>query len=145
MFSILSFQQHCCQLADKQLHVDRKNKRLFVVSSKWRQISVQFSHFEHQFVILPNHIGRTPCEGSFHDDTQVKVEVTHRSTMTRLTGRQRQWLTIPATSMMMHRSTHPLLGVSPLKLDMFSTRSSDLLCHRDSCGACNSPTQQCLA
>ena len=33
----------------------------------------QFSNFEHQFVILPIHICRTPHKGS-RDDTQVKDE-----------------------------------------------------------------------
>jgi hypothetical protein len=107
---------------------------------------VQFSHFEHQFVILPIHIGKTPYIGP-RDDTQVKDEVTHRSSMkrlagrqrqwvkdevtyrstiTRLAGRQRQWLTIPVHPIMPHMSV-----ISPLKLDMHSTRSSELVCQRN--------------
>jgi hypothetical protein len=104
------------------------------------------SHFEHQFVILPIHIGKTPYIGP-RDDTQVKDEVTHRSSMkrlagrqrqwvkdevtyrstiTRLAGRQRQWLTIPVHPIMPHMSV-----ISPLKLDMHSTRSSELVCQRN--------------
>jgi hypothetical protein len=62
-----------------------ESKRLFVISSKCRQISVQFSHFEHYFVILLIHICRTPYEGSRDDsigqgqgDMQVNDDATHR-------------------------------------------------------------------
>jgi hypothetical protein len=97
-----------------------KSKRLFVISSKHRQISVQNSNVEHHFVILQIRIGRTPYEGS-RDDTQVRGELTHRSTMTRLTGRQRQWLAVPATSTMTHGSTHPLVNLSPKTRHAFNT------------------------
>jgi hypothetical protein len=125
-----------------------KSKRLFVISSKHRQISVQNSNVEHHFLILQIHIGRTPYEGS-RDDTQVRGELTHRSTMTRLTGRQRQWLTIPATSTMTHGSTHQLVNLSPKTRHALNTVEqaslSQGLLHCNACGACNSPTQQCLA
>ena len=143
-FSILSFDNIVVNSADKQLHIDGKSKSLFVISSKCWQISVQFSNFEHQFVILPIRIARTPYKGS-RDDSQVKDEVTHRSAMTRLTGRQRQWLTAPVTSTMTHRSTHPLGNLSPQTRHAFDTveRSSlswELL-RCNACGACNPPTQ----
>ncbi len=73
IFQFSFFDNIVVNLLTNSCNVDGKSKRFFVVSSKCRQISVQFSNFEHQFVILPIHVCRTPCKVS-RDDTQVKDE-----------------------------------------------------------------------